>query len=676
MKYLAVLLLAAACMANVKVDEVVQAVRSEVRPGEAMDRMYRIYTTDRWFTFPKFQETAGYLKEAMTAAGLRNVEIVFPPADGVTRYGHWTMPLAWDVKQATLDIVEPDVPAGMRRLCDYQKTPASIGMWSGPTPPDGITAEVVELRSLDPAAIEKADLKGKFVMVRESTYARKLPLVKKGVVGVINGYSENPGLRDGHWWMNYWGDSGWGFTKASTPLPALSVTPRQADMISDMLARGQKVRLKAVVDSRYYPGAYPYTTAVLPGTGAQEEVLELGHTTEIGANDNATGVAAMLEAVAALNRLIESGKLPRPRRSIRVLAMPEVYGTMHYLATNPERVRKTVGAICLDTPAGPYEAAGTEYTIMLNPDAARSYTDALILRIADSYFSRLGTHRRWHWGPYTTGTDTFLSDPLIGVPTVWPYSGAGVNTHHNSEDTPDRVDPRSLRDLTAITAAYLYWLAAAGEAEVPWLAEVTASRGHENILRIAGPALEQVASAAGADELGRALYDGLERITYAGELEEEAVRSTLRLAQPAGRKKLRAALEPTAESLRRAAQDQSKRLTDAAHRRAAELGAGPAIKPLAPAGDRQLEEGARIVVKRKQIGQVTLDDLPTDKWENYPSAAWDIVPTTALYWCDGKRNLAEVIRRTRIETRAADFDFVGYFHFLAKHGYVELMETR
>ena len=47
------------------------------------------------------------------------------------------------------------------------------------------------------------------------------------------------------------------------------------------------------------------------------------------------------------------------------------------------------------------------------------------------------------------------------------------------------------------------------------------------------------------------------------------------------------------------------------------------------------------------------------------------VPTEALYWCDGKRNLAEVIRLTELEMGPQSFDFVGYFKFLEKHGYVE-----
>jgi len=50
------------------------------------------------------------------------------------------------------------------------------------------------------------------------------------------------------------------------------------------------------------------------------------------------------------------------------------------------------------------------------------------------------------------------------------------------------------------------------------------------------------------------------------------------------------------------------------------------------------------------------------------------VPITALYWCDGHRNLAEVIHLTRLEQGPTDLDFVGYFRFLRDHGYVEFVK--
>jgi len=86
-------------------------------------------------------------------------------------------------------------------------------------------------------------------------------------------------------------------------------------------------------------------------------------------------------------------------------------------------------------------------------------------------------------------------------------------------------------------------------------------------------------------------------------------------------------------------------------------------------------EAERIVVRRKRLGTITLDDLPQDQREGYPAAGFWGVPVSALYWCDGKRNLAEVIRLTTLEMGPQTFDFVGYFRFLERHGYVEFVEA-
>jgi hypothetical protein len=61
-----------------------------------------------------------------------------------------------------------------------------------------------------------------------------------------------------------------------------------------------------------------------------------------------------------------------------------------------------------------------------------------------------------------------------------------------------------------------------------------------------------------------------------------------------------------------------------------------------------------------------------EKREGWPAGAWDVLLQTALYWCDGKRTLAEVIRLTEQELGPQDFDFVGYFQFLARKNYVEV----
>ena len=108
-----------------------------------------------------------------------------------------------------------------------------------------------------------------------------------------------------------------------------SITPRQEQYLKELLQKGP-VKLRAKVDTRYYEGKYPYVSGVILGTdgAGAEEVFSLGHLYEEGANDNSSGVASILEATTTLNRLIKEGKLPRPKRTIRLLAMGERYGTL------------------------------------------------------------------------------------------------------------------------------------------------------------------------------------------------------------------------------------------------------------------------------------------------------------------------------------------------------------
>jgi Peptidase family M28 len=612
----------AAAADDAGLSRLVQQVGSAVNREHAMDTMRRVWETDRWFTFPKFRETAEHLKAQMTAAGLKDVELLDAPADGVTQAGFWTMPLAWDVKSAQLEIVSPAPDPAFRLLADYASVPASLGMWSGPTPRGGLTAEVVELKK--ESELDRLDVRGKLVLTAMNPAGIKWRLAKKGALGAINAFTENADLKDGRQWVNAWGDYGWAYIKGSTPLVCFSISPRQSEYLRSLMAKGT-VRVKATVDSRYYAGGYPYVTGVLPGTSREEEVLTLGHTSEQGAHDNATGVAAMMESLTTLQRLISSGKLPRPRRTIRILTMPEVYGSLYYVQTHAERMKRTVAAMCVDTPAGPYDMKGTEYTFYMNPHVAKSYTDALVLQVAKTWLSQLTPPRPWHAAEFMTGTDTWLADPTVGVPTVWPYSGTGVHSHHNSEDRPETVDARSLRDVAAINASFLYFVANAGEGEAEWIARIAAERGREQI------------QAAGKK--------GAEQVAYEVDRETQAVLSVQRLVPAERRAALRARLDPLVREL----------------------------SAQAPPAQAAKSDGLpSVVVKRKRIGTIPLDDVPVDRRDGYPSGAWASAPIIALYWCDGVRSLAEVERLTRLELGSAKLDFNGYFRFLARHGYVEL----
>jgi hypothetical protein len=625
-------------------------LRTETNPAQAVKDVSTIWDTDRWFTFPKFEETATNVADIMRRAGLEDVEIGRPPADGVTQGGFWTLPLAWDVKVGTLEIVEPVVPATQRVIADYQKVPSSLCMWSGPTPAGGVVTDVV----LNPGNQQNVDLKGKLVLG-----GSKAAVASAGGLGLISENTENRDLVDDRGWVNSFGDNGWSFTKGSTPLVCFSITPNGSKLLRELLAKGP-VKVRANVDSRYYDGVYPYVTGVIRGTDGPnaEEVLSLGHLYEQGAHDNATGVASIIGAAETINRLIKEGKLPRPKRTIRVLGMGECYGTNWYLDHNMARARRTIAAMNVDSPAGMQNLAGTEHTWILNPHSATSYVDAFTLRLAEEYYPSV--NRPWLSSPHRSSTDNYLGDPTIGIPTVMPHGGYGVLAHHNSGDTPATVDPRSMRDLMVMNAAFAYFLASAGPAEKRWMAEVALTRGFNQVAATATEMLDRVALATTADELSRLRAQARARVAYVVERESKAVGAAAALDSNHG----------GLADLAAFGQQQQVRVEGQIRDRAAELNLGSVPPFVAPRNP----EAEAIVVRRKRIGTITLDNLGRDQREGFPAASFWSVPVSALYWCDGKRTLAEVIRLTELEMGPQTLNFVGYFKFLEKNGYVEFVK--
>jgi hypothetical protein len=637
------------------VTSLLKLLLANVNSTQAMTYMKTLWSTDRYFDFARFQQTAKNAAEIMRQAGLEDVQIGQGPADGVTQDGFWTQPIAWDAHSATLEIVSPRVPDNMRVLADYQKVPTSLCQWSGPTPAGGVEAEVV----LRPRDIRDADLKGKLVLGRRMS---KTDLKQAGALGLIRESEVNRTLVDERDWENDYGDNGWAFNKNDTPLVCFSITPRSQQYLEELLKKGP-VKVRANVDTRYYSGHYPWVTGVIPGTDGPggEEVLTLGHLYEEGANDNSSGVASILEGTATLNRLIKEGKLPRPKRTIRVLAMGERYGTLAYLDATRDRTKRTIAAMCIDTPAGWQYLAGTQFDWSVNQQSASSFVDAFIVRLAAEYFPMVRRPHSWseyNMGAYDGGTDDDLGESMVGIPTVSPHSGHGIPAHHTSFDTPAQVDPKSLRDLSVMNAAYTYFLASAGPEQMNWLAKLAVQRGYDQITTTTQNSLDMVAAAQNAATLGHLLYWQPARVDYDLARETKAVKQA-------------ADLPHELEALASFAATQKARIKSAVEERATELHLGE-IDPIAPNFGPEAE---KIVVRRKRIGALPLDEIPQSQREGFPSSGFWSPTTAALYWCDGKRNLAEVIQDTEMELGPQkNFDWVGYFKFLQQHGYVDFVQ--
>ena len=161
-----------------------------------------------------------------------------------------------------------------------------------------------------------------------------------------------------------------------------------------------------------------------------------------------------------------------------------------------------------------------------------------------------------------------MSDPTIGVPTISIIGNSGAtNIQHNSADSIDRVDPRSLRDMSALLAGYLYCLVSAVDRDIPWLAQATYDRGLDNARRVTTPYLNRIAMGTTADALGSDLYAGLAKIDYNADRDRDALASVSRLASADGRERLRAQTDSLLQGMRRFVEEQGKRLHRAADER-------------------------------------------------------------------------------------------------------------
>ena len=137
-----------------------QAISGE----EARRCTLRINEHAQWCEFESMVRTAEVTAEMMREAGLEEVELIETPADGQTAYGGWVNPEFWHVEAATLEIVEPRVEDPV--LADYRSNPCSLMLYSRPTPPAGIAAELIAVDESDGDVCAGRDLTGRIVLTR------------------------------------------------------------------------------------------------------------------------------------------------------------------------------------------------------------------------------------------------------------------------------------------------------------------------------------------------------------------------------------------------------------------------------------------------------------------------------------------------------------------------------
>jgi len=595
----------------------------------------------------------------MRRIGLSSVEVIPYKADGRTAYGDWIIPRAWDAHEAVVQIVRPERAAGV--LTRYPDEPCTLFMYSAPTPSEGIVAEVV---SVDDPSSE--NLSGKILLTSDLSGIQKR-LRESGALGVIcdRGKEEAP---DAVPWDNY------AFAPRNEEgFFGFHLSKRRGERLMKLIqaarSKGERLAVHVKINTQLYDGTSDIVTARIPGD-TDEEVLGLAHLYEVGANDNASGSGMLLEAFRTLKRLMDRGELSHPRRSLRILLGFECGGFMAYTMNHSEVLERTLAAINPDMAGEDIEKCGTSFAVHLNPHAAPSFTDVLIQKLFADLIASKDPLFRWRVAPFSI-CDSFIADPMIGVPSV-SIIGLPDRFYHSSSDTPDKMSSDTLAKIGSAATTYLYFLAHAGAKEARWLAYEVAAYARRKIISESQELVSAFLEAPESDP--RTTLAALkDRLNYSADRKCLAVRSTLRLVDDPGASQgftsqldsLERAIHETVEGECRAFEHVVKSVSSAA--------------PSDPQPKKRssLEEKASRMIPRRLVpGPLTLETLPPKEDGEYRwKPGWSAPHNVPLLWIDGERTLFEAWQMAAQETDGKGIElkeFVAYVEFLEEHGYMEI----
>jgi hypothetical protein len=359
-------------------------------------------------------------------------------------------------------------------VVDYKGRPAGVTQkivltalgGSGATPANGITAEVIVVRTFEELKARAAEVKGRIVLFDvpfdQNMADRGLAGTAYGQAVAFRGAGPRMAAEMGAQAALVRAVGGAAFRIVHTGatnlpenkrIPAAAITIEDSMLISRLSRRGP-VRLHLTVTPQTLPDADSYNViADWPGTDkADEIVLVSGHLDSwdlaTGANDDASGVVSAMGVIDTLRKLDY-----RPRRTIRVVAwMNEENGGRGgkgYNDAYKSAAEKHFAAYEDDSgsgrPFGLRAGVGLESAKLVAPLQAALYPMGA------------GAFRRED----VIGSGDLHDLESSGVPTFEPWidSASYFNYHHTPADTFDKVDPDNLRRHVAVMATTAWFLA-------------------------------------------------------------------------------------------------------------------------------------------------------------------------------------------------------------------------
>lgn len=489
----------------------IRQIKDEVRGERILTDIRKITTFHRIQASPGYRAAAHEVLNMLQKEGIDS-RILSYPFDEKTWYLSHKSFLEWDCKDAWLGLESPV----KKRLTDFQGCSISIIQKSQPI---DCSKEPIEIVLLDQGPKEEAneslDLEGKLIFIREDFKPYMDWAVKKrGALGFISDYMrEVPGARsradlyDARNYSSFW----WTDTEKEPKTFGFVLTPREGDELAalckKMAEEHNKDKEKAArptatfkIDSSLYPGAIEVVEAVLPGE-KNEEILLVSHLCHPrpSANDNASGVGAVLEALRVLKRLMEDKRLKALQRSIRVIFVPEFAGTYAWLADGKNQNKKVLAGLNLDMVGGRQTKGYGPLTISGQPHAAPTLVTDMAMLCFDEIknsapsLSSSSTVPMFNYfqGDFSAGSDhQVLSDPTINIPS--PMLGQWPDKHyHTSADTVECLDPEILHKTASLAASYAYALANLEERDVLPLLTKSQERAIKELSLLLARALDE-----------------------------------------------------------------------------------------------------------------------------------------------------------------------------------------
>jgi carboxypeptidase Q len=351
----------------------------------------------------------------------------------------------WVRGRESLDIVEP-----------YRSALAMLGLGNSVgTPPDGIEADVMVVRSLADFDAAGDRVKGKIVLfnVPFTTYGDTVTYrtsgpsraAARGAVAMLVRAVGPPGLRTPHTGVLT-------YTEGEPRIPAASIATEDADRLQRMQNRGTKVRLRLKMEAKMLPDAdSANVVAEIRGSERPDEVVVVGGHFDswdvgTGSTDDGGGCVVTWEAL----RLMKKLNL-RPRRTVRVVLFTNeengLAGGRAYLARYRSQLANHV--LMLESDSGVFRPTGFGFTGSMTARAMMQQIATLLKPIGAD-----------HIGPSGGGADIGPAVEAGSIPSMsLEVDGNYFLIHHTEADTVDKIDPADMAKAAAAVAIVAYVVA-------------------------------------------------------------------------------------------------------------------------------------------------------------------------------------------------------------------------